>query len=252
MLGVYGFRFPFLLTICHVLFAFFGLLPVMAYRGATVHIATLRKLGKGLACVAVFMALNIGLNNTSLTLITLSLNQVLRCDSRVGESASVFISDPTFCYFCGEVFAYCLRGVKVGRQTPLIGTGGAGKFFHPCRPLSQLGWMDLWIGEATALLLARSKAGCNVQGVTTSGDGCCGGVCGEKGAFAGGVHCAAAAHLRSGSQLVRGQGHGQQPWPLHLLSGCARLLYLSMVKKGKRRSPALPDQHLSNYSASTW
>ena len=78
-LGIYGFTFPILLTICHMMFAFVVLLPVMAANTKLQHKATLKRQYKGLICIGVFMALNVSLNNLSLVQISLSLNQVIRC-----------------------------------------------------------------------------------------------------------------------------------------------------------------------------
>lgn len=77
-LGIYGFTFPILLTICHMLFAFVVLLPVMVASTQMQHRATLSRQYKGLICIGIFMALNISLNNLSLVQISLSLNQVMR------------------------------------------------------------------------------------------------------------------------------------------------------------------------------
>ena len=117
-LGIYGFRFPLLLTSCHMGFSFVALLPFMLREPfLSKHKDTLRKQWKGLVAIGLFMvgpamdrgnsearhwpcphiplfpvvqpsssssahclqALNIALNNLSLVLITLSLNQVIRC-----------------------------------------------------------------------------------------------------------------------------------------------------------------------------
>ena len=78
-LGVYGFTFPLLLTTCHMAFSFCVLLPFMLrepYR--SLHRKTLESQWKGLAAIGIYMAANVSLNNLSLVLITLSLNQVIR------------------------------------------------------------------------------------------------------------------------------------------------------------------------------
>ena len=80
-LGIYGFTFPILLTICHMMFAFVVLLPVMAVNTRLQHKETLKRQYKGLVCIGIFMALNVSLNNLSLVQISLSLNQVIRCVS---------------------------------------------------------------------------------------------------------------------------------------------------------------------------
>ena len=77
-LGIYGFTFPILLTICHMMFAFILLLPFMMVSKDFNPRKTLSKQYKGLLCIGVFAALNISLNNLSLVHISLSLNQVIR------------------------------------------------------------------------------------------------------------------------------------------------------------------------------
>ncbi|KAA6421352.1 MAG: hypothetical protein FRX49_08629 [Trebouxia sp. A1-2] len=78
-LGVYGFTFPLLLTTCHMAFSFCVLLPFMIREPfRSKHHATLEKQWKGLVAIGVYMAANVSLNNLSLVLITLSLNQVIR------------------------------------------------------------------------------------------------------------------------------------------------------------------------------
>lgn len=79
VLGIYGFAFPMLLTICHMLFGFVALfVPVLLARRPAVHRQTWRRQWRGFLCVGCFMAMNIGLNNVSLVSLPLSLNQVLR------------------------------------------------------------------------------------------------------------------------------------------------------------------------------
>ncbi|KDD72440.1 hypothetical protein H632_c3342p0, partial [Helicosporidium sp. ATCC 50920] len=77
-LGMYGFRFPFLLTSCHMGFSFLLLSPFALRESFESHAATLRQQWKGVVYIGVFMALNIGLNNLSLLDISLTLNQVIR------------------------------------------------------------------------------------------------------------------------------------------------------------------------------
>ena len=78
-LGVYGFAFPLLLTTCHMAFSFCLLLPFMLHEPfRSKHCDTLAKQWKGLAAIGLYMAANIALNNLSLVLITLSLNQIIR------------------------------------------------------------------------------------------------------------------------------------------------------------------------------
>lgn len=79
-LGIYGFRFPLLLTSCHMAFSFLVLAPFMTQEPfRSKHRDTVRKQWRGLLMMGLFMAANISLNNLSLTLISLSLNQVIRC-----------------------------------------------------------------------------------------------------------------------------------------------------------------------------
>lgn len=78
-LSTYGFRFPLLLTTCHMGFSFCTLLPFMLrenYRAK--HRDALQRQWKGLLAIGLLMAANISLNNLSLVLISLSLNQVIR------------------------------------------------------------------------------------------------------------------------------------------------------------------------------
>lgn len=77
-LGVYGFRFPFLLTSCHMAFSFCVLAPVAMREPWESHRRTLEKQWKGIVYIGAFMALNIALNNISLLDISLTLNQIIR------------------------------------------------------------------------------------------------------------------------------------------------------------------------------
>ena len=78
---MYGFKFPLLLTCCHMLFSFLALLPFMCTKAMVAkHDETLRRQWKGFVAIGLFMALNISLNNSSLVEMTLSLNQIIRCD----------------------------------------------------------------------------------------------------------------------------------------------------------------------------
>ena len=78
---MYGFKFPLLLTCCHMLFSFLALLPFMCTKSMVAkHDETLRRQWKGFVAIGLFMALNISLNNSSLVEMTLSLNQIIRCD----------------------------------------------------------------------------------------------------------------------------------------------------------------------------
>ena len=78
-LSTYGFRFPILLTACHMAFSFIALLPVMLSKTAKLkHIATLKKQWLGLLTAGILMAANVALNNLSLVGLSLSLNQIIR------------------------------------------------------------------------------------------------------------------------------------------------------------------------------
>jgi drug/metabolite transporter (DMT)-like permease len=76
---MYGFKFPLLLTSCHMLFSFLALAPFMLTPAMLPrHAETLARSWKGFVAIGLFMALNISLNNSSLVDMTLSLNQVIR------------------------------------------------------------------------------------------------------------------------------------------------------------------------------
>ena len=77
-LGIYGFRFPFLLTSAHMAFSFAALAPVALCMPRELHERTLRQQWRGIVYIGAFMALNITLNNMSLQDITLTLNQIIR------------------------------------------------------------------------------------------------------------------------------------------------------------------------------
>lgn len=79
-LGIYGFKFPFMLTACHMAFSFLALAPVALRTPWDVHRRTLEKQWQGVVCIGAFMAFNIVLNNASLVGISLTLNQIIRCD----------------------------------------------------------------------------------------------------------------------------------------------------------------------------
>ena len=85
-LGVYGFRFPFVLTSAHMLFGFLALLPYHLSHNWEAHKAKLRQQWRGLAAIGAFLATGISLNNISLVYISLSLNQVIRCGGAEGGS----------------------------------------------------------------------------------------------------------------------------------------------------------------------
>lgn len=78
-LGIYGFHFPLILTICHMAFSFTALLPnMLSKRVKSKHVPTLKKQWLGLITTGTLMAANVALNNFSLIGLTLSLNQVIR------------------------------------------------------------------------------------------------------------------------------------------------------------------------------
>eukprot|EP00884_Botryococcus_braunii_P008773 jgi/Botrbrau1/17898/Bobra.0432s0003.1 len=79
LLGIQDFKFPIFLTICHLGIGVLVLAPLMlhwSYR--QLHWSTLQSQWRGIAAMAACKAANIGLNNMSLVLITLSLNQIIR------------------------------------------------------------------------------------------------------------------------------------------------------------------------------
>uniref|UniRef100_A0A061RPI7 Drug metabolite transporter superfamily n=1 Tax=Tetraselmis sp. GSL018 TaxID=582737 RepID=A0A061RPI7_9CHLO len=79
LLGVFKFQFPVLLSVLHLAFCFLALLPFMLLRRfRDLHTTTIRKQWLGLLVIGICFALNLGLNNTSLVTISLSLNQVIR------------------------------------------------------------------------------------------------------------------------------------------------------------------------------
>lgn len=72
-LGVYGFRFPLLMTSTHMAFSFAILAPLALREGLAAHLRTLQKQWKGVVYIGCFMALNIALNNASLLDVSLSV-----------------------------------------------------------------------------------------------------------------------------------------------------------------------------------
>lgn len=79
ILGLYKFKFPILLSLSHLTFSFAVLLPIMFHpRFRSQHRPTLQQQWSGLLVIGVCFALNLGLNNSSLVTISLSLNQVIR------------------------------------------------------------------------------------------------------------------------------------------------------------------------------
>jgi solute carrier family 35, member E4 len=90
-----GFSFPILLTLAHMTFTLLALFPLMLtseYRA--LHMPTLSNNKKGLAIVAGCFSANLAFNNYSLTLISLSLNQMIRaCIPVVTVVCAVFIEN---------------------------------------------------------------------------------------------------------------------------------------------------------------
>lgn len=74
-----GFSFPLAISLAHMVFTIAVLLPVMLSDGyRTLHTCTLRNNASGIAVIGVCFSTNLAFNNYSLTLISLSLNQMIR------------------------------------------------------------------------------------------------------------------------------------------------------------------------------
>ena len=73
-----GFRFPLLLTSCHMAATFVALTPLALREGWDTHSRTVEHQWVGLCAIGACQALNIVLNNVSLVGISLSLNQIIR------------------------------------------------------------------------------------------------------------------------------------------------------------------------------
>lgn len=79
IISMTGFAFPLALSLAHMVFSILVLLPMMlrgSYRG--LHVNTWRKNALGLAVIGASFSANLAFNNYSLTLISLSLNQMIR------------------------------------------------------------------------------------------------------------------------------------------------------------------------------
>jgi len=79
-LGLYGLRFPLIMTSAHMIFGSTALAPMMLMRDtyASRHSSVLANDWKGLATIAVMNGFQIACNNASLTVMELSMNQVIR------------------------------------------------------------------------------------------------------------------------------------------------------------------------------
>jgi drug/metabolite transporter (DMT)-like permease len=88
-----GFAFPLAISIAHLSFTMIALLPMMLSGGNRAsHNETLRMNTHGLLIIGVSFGVNIAFNNLSLTLISLSLNQMIRASiPLVTAACSAFI-----------------------------------------------------------------------------------------------------------------------------------------------------------------
>lgn len=79
-LGVHGFSFPLALTAAHMFFNPLLLLPMIMARGIAwgEHCRILKEQWKGIVVVGLLNGIQIALNNSSLVLMELSLNQIVR------------------------------------------------------------------------------------------------------------------------------------------------------------------------------
>jgi drug/metabolite transporter (DMT)-like permease len=79
-LGLYGLRFPLIMTASHMIFGSTALAPMMLMNAsyAARHASVLSNDWKGLATIAVMNGFQIACNNASLTVMELSMNQVIR------------------------------------------------------------------------------------------------------------------------------------------------------------------------------
>jgi drug/metabolite transporter (DMT)-like permease len=79
-LGLYGLKFPLIMTSCHMIFGSCALAPMMllSQSYASRHASVLANDWKGLATIAVMNGFQIACNNASLTVMELSMNQVIR------------------------------------------------------------------------------------------------------------------------------------------------------------------------------
>ena len=77
-LGIYGLRFPLIMTACHMIFGSCTLSPMMmlSEHYSSRHALVLANDWKGLSTIAVMNGFQIACNNASLTVMELSMNQV--------------------------------------------------------------------------------------------------------------------------------------------------------------------------------
>lgn len=79
-LGLYGLRFPLVMTSAHMIFGCLALSPLMLLNEgyAMKHATVIQSEWKGLSVIAVMNGIQIACNNASLTVMELSMNQVIR------------------------------------------------------------------------------------------------------------------------------------------------------------------------------
>ena len=79
-LGLYGLRFPLVMTAAHMIFGTCALMPLMCLHSdyASQHTEVLRRDWRGLLVIACMNGFQIACNNASLTVMELSMNQVIR------------------------------------------------------------------------------------------------------------------------------------------------------------------------------
>jgi len=79
-LGIYGLRFPLIMTACHMIFGTTALSPMLLLNEqyTSKHATVLSNDWKGLVMIAVMNGFQIACNNASLTVMELSMNQVIR------------------------------------------------------------------------------------------------------------------------------------------------------------------------------
>ena len=79
-LGLYGLKFPLIMTSAHMIFGSTALSPMMLLQEsyASRHALVLQNDWKGLATIAIMNGFQIACNNASLTVMELSMNQVIR------------------------------------------------------------------------------------------------------------------------------------------------------------------------------